>query len=96
MQAPVYALEWTPAEALEDGIETRLLLWRSRGIDLTCRYLHKATPRIVLLGANDDVLGEPEGWLDGLDGLAVQDWLEAAMLEVPPKEIEAAIALFRG
>ena len=64
------ALQWTPAEELEDGLEARLLLWHGRKIGLAFHSSRGGVPQTVLLGPVAEALGEPDGRLDGLDASA--------------------------
>ena len=91
---PGHALQWTPAEDLEDGLEARLLLWHGRKIGLAFHSSHGGVPRTSLLGPVAEALGEPDGWLDGLDAFAVLDRLEDALRDLPAGQIEEALASF--
>ncbi len=90
------ALEWTTAEWLEDGLETRLLLSRGRRVGLAIHSSRRDRPRTVLLGPVADLLGEPASWLDGLDPFEALDRIETAMLDVPLEELDEALAAWAG
>ena len=61
------ALEWTPPERLEEGGESREVRSHSRPAGLVVHVGHGSVARTVLLGTIDEAVGEPRGWLDGLD-----------------------------
>ncbi len=94
--APGNPLQWSPAEDLEGGIEARVLLWRGREIGAAFHLTRGGVPRTVLHGAIAEALGEPAGWLDGLEAHAVLDRLEGAMLDVTPEELDEAMAFLGG
>ena len=93
-----HALRWTPAEALEDalepGLEARVLLWRGQRVGLA---VHSARARrTVLLGPVAEALGEPDGWLNGLGPFEALERAEAAMQGVTSEELEEALAAWEG
>ena len=90
------ALQWTPAEELEDGLEARLLLWHGRKIGLAFHSSRGGVPQAVLLGPVAEALDEPDGWLDGLDASAVLDRLEDALRDLPIGRLEEALASYAG
>lgn len=92
----VLALAWTSAEDLEDGLEARLLPWRGRKIGLAFHSSRGGAPRTVLMGPVAEALGEPDGWLDGLDSSAVLDRPEDALLGLPAGQLEEALASYGG
>ncbi len=93
---PGHPLQWTPAEDLEGGIEARVLLWRGREIGAAFHFTRHGLPRTVLHGPAAEALGEPEGWLDGLESWRVLDRLERALLDVPRDDVEEAWEAFGG
>ena len=73
-----WALEWLPAERLEDGLMVH-----------KCGTHRK---RNVLLGPIGQALGSPPDWLDGLDpDEAIETILQATALR-PPEDLEKALS----
>ncbi len=91
-----WALEWLPAERLEDGLEAREILARGHPAGLTVHKYGPLRKRNVLLGPIGQALGAPPGWLDGLDpDEAIETILQATALR-PPEDLEKALSAWNG
>ena len=91
-----WALEWLPAETLEEGLEAREILARGRPAGLMVHKRASGRSRNVLLGPIGAALGSPPGWLDDLDpGVAINTILTAAAL-LPPEDLEEALSAWDG
>ena len=90
--ADSWALEWMPAETLEEGMEAREILARGCPAGLIVHQHSLRRKRNILLGPIGQALGSPPDWLDGLDpGEAIETILQATALR-PPEDLEKALS----
>lgn len=91
-----WALEWLPAEWLEDGLEAREILARGHPAGLIVHKRESQPKRNVLLGPIGQALGSPPDWLDGLDpDEAIETILQATAM-LPPDDLEKALSEWDG
>ena len=91
-----WALEWLPAETLEEGMEAREILARGRPSGLMVHKRASGRRRNVLLGPIGAALGSQPGWLDDLDpSVAINTILTATALR-PPEDLEEALSAWDG
>ena len=91
-----WALEWLPAERLEDGLEAREILARGHPAGLMVHKYGLRRKRNVLLGPIGQALGSSPDWLGGLDpDEAIETILQATAL-LPPEDLEKALSAWDG
>ena len=73
-------------------MEAREIVWHGRRAGMAVHVPGHAPPRTLLLGPIGEALGEPPGWLDGLDAYRAMDTIEEAASELTAEELAEALA----
>ncbi len=93
---PGCALQWMPLERLDEGIEAREVRSNGRPAGLVVQAFREPPRKTVLLGPIEQVLREPQAWLDGLEFDSAVERVNAAIQKVPPDRLEEALAAWEG